>query len=112
PTPTLFPYTTLFRSLGSTIKVTGTGGDFTLLQLNQAPPSGSVFLGWNNAPIANTNNAALYRISHPAWAPQAYSAGHVDTSAPTCTSWPRGERIYSRTTTAGTEGGSSGSPVL
>jgi len=100
------------QRLGSVIKTTGTGGDFTLLQLNQAPPAGSVFLGWNNTPIASTNNAALYRISHPAWAPQAYSDGHVDTSAPTCTGWPRGERIYSRTTVAGTEGGSSGSPVL
>jgi lysyl endopeptidase len=100
------------QRLGSTVKTTGTTGDFTLLQLNQTPPAGSVFMGWNNTPIANTNNAALYRISHPAWAPQAYSDGHVDTSAPTCTGWPRGERIYSRTTTGGTEGGSSGSAVL
>jgi len=100
------------QRLGSTIKATGTGGDFTLLQLNQAPPAGSIFLGWNSTAVANTNNVPLYRISHPAWAPQAYSDGHVDTSAPTCTGWPRGERIYSRTTTAGTEGGSSGSPVL
>jgi trypsin-like peptidase len=100
------------QRLGSTITTTGTAGDFTLLHMNSAPPSGSVFLGWNNTPIANTNNAALYRISHPAWAPQAYSDGHVDTTAPTCTSWPRGERIYSRTTTGGTEGGSSGSPVV
>jgi lysyl endopeptidase len=100
------------QRLGSTIKATGTGGDFTLLQLNQAPPGGSVFLGWNSAPIANTNNAVLYRVSHPAWAPQSYWAGHVDTSAPTCTGWPRGQRIYSRTDSGGTEGGSSGSPVL
>jgi hypothetical protein len=100
------------QRLGATVKASSSSGDFTLLQLNQTPPSGSVFLGWNSAPIANTNNAALYRISHPAWAPQAYSDGHVDTSAPTCTSWPRGERIYSRTTTGGTEGGSSGSPVV
>src|SRR6266436_2450348 len=100
------------QRLGATITATGTGGDFTLLTLNQAPPGGSVFLGWNHTPIANTNNALLYRISHPAWAPQAYSAGNVDTSAPTCTQWPRGQRIYSRTTTGGTEGGSSGSPVV
>ena len=100
------------QRLGSTIKATGTGGDFTLLQLSQTPPANSTFLGWNNTPIASTNGAALYRISHPAWAPQAYSAGAVSTTAPTCTGWPRGERIYSRTTTGGTEGGSSGSPVV
>ncbi|OLC54215.1 MAG: hypothetical protein AUH92_04500 [Acidobacteria bacterium 13_1_40CM_4_69_4] len=100
------------QRLGSTITATGTGGDFTLLTLSQTPPAGSVFLGWNNTPIANTNNASLWRISHPAWAPQAYSDGHVDTSAPTCTQWPRGERIYSRTDHGGTEGGSSGSPVV
>jgi len=100
------------QRLGSTIKTTGTAGDFTLLQLSQAPPSGSVFLGWNNTAVANTNGAALYRISHPAWAPQAWSSDSVSTSAPTCTGWPRGERIYSRTTGGGTEGGSSGSPVV
>jgi V8-like Glu-specific endopeptidase len=100
------------QRLGATIKTTGTAGDFTLLQLNQTPPSGSVFLGWNNTPVASTNNAKLYRISHPAWAPQAYSDQHVDTGAPTCTQWPRGQRIYSRTDVAGTEGGSSGSPVV
>jgi hypothetical protein len=100
------------QRLGATVKATGTGGDFTLLQLNQTPPGGSIFLGWNNAPVANTNNAPLYRISHPAWAPQAWSSQHVDTSAPTCNGWPRGQRIYSRTDAGGTEGGSSGSPVL
>jgi len=48
------------------IKATGTGGDFHLMQLNQAPPGASVFLDGTNTAIANTNNAALYRISHPA----------------------------------------------
>jgi V8-like Glu-specific endopeptidase len=100
------------QRLGSTIKATGTGGDYTLLQLNSAPPSGSTFMGWNNVAVANTNNVGLWRISHPAWAPQAWSTGHTDTSAPTCTGWPRGERIYSRTTGGGTEGGSSGSAVV
>jgi lysyl endopeptidase len=100
------------QRLGATIKATGTAGDYTLMQLNQTPPAGSVFLGWNSAPVANTNNVKLYRISHPAWAPQAYSDQHTDTSAPTCNGWPRGQRIYSRTDVAGTEGGSSGSPVV
>jgi len=100
------------QRLGATVKASASAGDFTLLQLNQAPPSGSIFLGWNNAPVANTNNIDLYRISHPAWAPQAYSKQHTDTAAPTCQGWPRGQRIYSRTDVGGTEGGSSGSPVV
>src|SRR5262245_6220957 len=100
------------QRLGATVKATGTVGDFTLLQLNQAPPGGSIFLGWNSSPVAFLNNHPLHRISHPAWAPQAYSRDHVDTGAPTCTSWPRGQRIYERTEVNGTEGGSSGSPVV
>ena len=101
------------QRLGASVVATGNAGDFTLLQLSQAPPAGSVFLGWNNTPIhAAPSSTKLYRISHPNWAPQAYSDQHVDATAPTCTGWPRGERIYSRTDAAGTEGGSSGSPVV
>ena len=109
------------KQTGSTVSATGRKGDFTLLHLNAAPPAGSVFLGWNSAPVANTNGAQLYRISNPNFGPQVYSAHNVDTSAPTCTGWPRGERIYSRdqdvdSATAGhqgaTDGGSSGSPVV
>jgi V8-like Glu-specific endopeptidase len=100
------------QRLGATVKATGSAGDFTLLQLSQTLPSGSVFLGWTNTAVANTNGVNLYRISHPAWAPQSYSAHTVDTSAPTCTGWPRGQRIYSRDGVGATEGGSSGSPVV
>ena len=100
------------QRLGATLKVTGTAGDFTLLQLNQVPPSGSVFLGTTNAPVANTNGATLHRISHPNWAPQAYSRQAVDTGAGTCSGLPRGTFIYSREQVGGTEGGSSGSPVV
>ena len=100
------------QRLGATVEATGSAGDFTLLRLNQTPPAGSTFLGWNNVAVANTNNINLYRISHPAWAPQAWSSQRTDTSAPTCQGWPRGQRIYSRDTGGGTEGGSSGSAVL
>jgi hypothetical protein len=41
-----------------------------------------------------------------------YNEQSVSTSAPTCSGWPRGERIYSRDTLGGTDGGSSGSPVV
>lgn len=100
------------KTLGATIKATGSAGDFSLFQLNQNPPSGSVFLGWNNAAVANSNGVGLYRISHPSGAPQAYSQHSVDTGSPTCQGWPRGQRIYSHDNTGATEGGSSGSPVL
>lgn len=99
-------------TLGATIKAHATAGDFSLLQLSQNPPSGSVFLGWNNAPIAFTNGADLHRVSHPSGAPQAYSHHQVDSTAGTCTGWPRGERIYSNDIFGATEGGSSGSPVV
>jgi hypothetical protein len=36
----------------------------------------------------------------------------VDTSAGTCSGWPRGGWIYSRDAVGATEGGSSGSPVV
>lgn len=99
-------------TLGATVKATNRKGDFSLLELSQAPPAGSTFLGWNNSPIANTNGAALHRIHHPAGAPQAYSEHEVDTGAGTCRGWPRGERIYSSDVYGATEGGSSGSPVV
>lgn len=103
-----WPYVTT----GATVAASGRKGDFTLLQLTSNPPAGSVFLGWTSAPVANTNGAALYRISNPNFGPQVYSLHNVSTSAGTCTGWPRGERIYSRDITGATDGGSSGSPVL
>ena len=101
-----------YKTVGSTISATNRTGDFTLLHLNANPPAGSVFLGWTNAPIANTNGAALFRVSNPDFGPQVYSEHTVDTTAPQCQGWPRGERIYSRDTLGATDGGSSGSPVL
>jgi hypothetical protein len=99
-------------TVGITVVATGKAGDFTLATLNQAPPAGATFLGWNNAPVANTDGARLYRISNPNFGPQVYSQHDVDSSSPTCIGWPRGQRIYSVDQTGATMGGSSGSPVL
>ncbi len=99
-------------TVGLTVVATGSQGDFTLGTLNQAPPAGAAFLGWNNAPIAFTNGADLHRVSNPNFGPQAYSRHDVDAGSPTCTGWPRGERIYSTDLTGATMGGSSGSPVV
>ncbi|MDX1503977.1 MAG: serine protease [Thermoanaerobaculia bacterium] len=97
---------------GATILKGGKKADYTLMELAGPAPAGSAYLGWNSADVANANGTALFRISHPGGAPQAYSEHVVDTSAPTCGGWPRGARIYSRDVFGATEGGSSGSPVV
>ncbi len=99
-------------TLGATIRRTDRDSDYTLLELAEPAPAGSSFLGWDADPIAFSNGAELFRISHPSGAPQAYSEHVVDTARPTCTGWPRGEWIYSSDTFGATEGGSSGSPVM
>jgi len=97
---------------GASILSKGRSSDYTMLELSGLPDLNRSFMGWNSNPIANTNGVALYRISHPAGAPQAYSEHEVDTSKTTCGSWPRGNWIYSQDIYGATEGGSSGSPVL
>jgi V8-like Glu-specific endopeptidase len=100
------------RMLGGTLLRTNTQSDYTFLRLAGALPAGSTLLGWNSAAVANTAGTALYRISHPKGAPQAYSRHSVNTTAGTCGGWPRGRWIYSNDTLGATEGGSSGSPVM
>jgi V8-like Glu-specific endopeptidase len=109
------PYNNPGETIGSTIKSTGSSSDWSLLELSSAPttPDGVAgYLGWQTAAVANSNNTPLYRISHPSGSPQAYSEQVVDTSKTTCGTLPRGRFIYSRDTLGGTEGGSSGSPVV
>ena len=98
-------------TVGATLLRHGSRGDYSFLRLNQSPPAGSVFLGWSTTAVAYSSGTHLYRLSHPSGAPQGYSEHDVDTSKPTCGSWPRGSWIYSRDILGATEGGSSGSPV-
>ncbi|MCI0615072.1 serine protease, partial [bacterium] len=100
------------QTQGASVSATGKKGDFTLLHLNSNPPADSTFLGWSTTPVANTNGLNLVRVSNPNFGPQVYSEHSVDTGAPTCSSWPRGERIYSRDTFGAIDGGSSGSPIV
>ena len=101
-----------YQTSGATVSKSNRKGDFSLLHLNTTPPAGSVTLGWTSTPVANSNGTKLYRVSNPNFGPQVYSEHQVDTSAPTCSSWPRGERIYSRDTLGAIDGGSSGSPIV
>jgi V8-like Glu-specific endopeptidase len=109
------PYNNNGETIGAQIVASNSTSDYTLLRLSSAPttPDGvATYLGWSSTAVANTNSTPLYRISHPAGSPQAYSEHVVDTSKPTCRTWPRGNWIYSRDTLGATEGGSSGSPVV
>jgi len=109
------PYFSGGDTLGAQIVAGNRTGDYTLLRLSSAPTTDdgvANYLGWSTTAVANSNGAGLYRLSHPQGSPQAYSEHSVSTSAPTCSSWPRGSWIYSRDTLGATEGGSSGSPVL
>jgi V8-like Glu-specific endopeptidase len=101
------------RTLGSSIASTNETGDYTLLELDEPAPAGTVMMGWDTTPIAHANGTMLYRISHPSGAPQAYSTHQVEDSYGSCGgSWPIPDWIYSQDVTGATEGGSSGSPVL
>ena len=109
------PYSNTGNTVGATILSHSSTNDHSFLQLSSNPvtPDGTVaYLGWNSAPVANSNGFNMYRISHPSGAPQAYSEHSVDTGAGTCSTLPRGNFIYSHDTFGATEGGSSGSPVV
>jgi hypothetical protein len=99
-------------TLGSTVVATDRTGDFSLLRLKGNLPGGVAFLGWTTDVVAFNYGLMLYRISHSAAAPQAYSEHSVDASFRPCNSWPRGPWIYSRDMFGATQGGSSGSPVV
>lgn len=99
------------RTLGASVVSTNSTGDYTLLQLSETPPAGSVYLGWTTQVVSSTDGFGLYRVSHPGGAPQAFSKHEVDADSIQCTGWPRGSWIYSKDIIGATEGGSSGSPV-
>jgi hypothetical protein len=100
------------HTIGSTVLKTSQNGDFTLLELSQDPPAGTIFLGFNNSPVAFTGGAELYRISNPNFGPQVFSHHQVDAGVTTCNGLPRGEFIYSVDHQGATDGGSSGAPVV
>ena len=108
PSPAGFPST-----LGSTLLATGPTSDFTLVQLAEAPPDGSVFLGWTTDDYTHAGGTLLYRLSYPDGGPQIYTKETVS-SVPdpvVCGDAPQGPYLYEKDTVGGTGGGSSGSPL-
>lgn len=108
PSPSLFP-----RTLGATLLATGPATDFTLVQLSEEPPDGSVYLGWTTADVAHAGGTALYRLSYAEGNPQIYTREEVSAvpEPVSCSGAPQGDYIYSKDVDGGTGGGSSGAPM-
>ncbi len=110
PEPSRFGFP---RTLGSTLLASGFQSDFTLVQLSQDPPDGSVFLGWTTDEVAFSGGTLLYRLSYPNARPQFFTQERIS-ATPTpvvCAEAAQGDFIYEKDTLGGTGGGSSGSPV-
>ena len=54
PDPFGFPHT-----LGSTLRATGEPSDFTLVELDDPPPDGSLFFGWTTADVTQTTEPSF-----------------------------------------------------
>lgn len=100
------------RSSGASLLATDSSADYTLLELNNRPGT-RWFLGWSTAPDATSAGTLLHRVSHPAGKPQHLSQGTVDTDTGFfCQGVPRPRYLYTQLVLGGTQGGSSGSPLI
>jgi hypothetical protein len=108
PPPFGFP-----RTLGSTLRATSATSDFTLVELDEDPPPGSVFLGWTTADVTLDDDMLLYRLHHPNGRPQFFTKEQVTATVTpfVCFEFPQGPFLYQRDIVGGTAGGSSGSPL-
>jgi V8-like Glu-specific endopeptidase len=104
-------HSSLERTSGAKLLVTGTDGDFTLLELNKIP-SGRWFMGFNANLSGIAPGTTLHRISYPDDGPQSYSQMKVDGGNGVCPSYPRTSYVYQSLIMGATLGGSSGSPVM
>ena len=107
---------------GAQLIFTNQMADGTLLRLNQTPPNGVVYAGWNAALMAKDD--AVVSISHPAGAPMKWALGTVNVidknglPNPNSTNGQLGlqgynQQMYGIFFTQGIiEGGSSGSGIF
>ncbi len=65
------------RTLGSTLRATGEPSDFTLVELDEDPPDGSLFFGWTTADVTQNDGTILYRLHHPNGRPQFYTEEQI-----------------------------------
>lgn len=94
---------------GATLEFANTSSDVLLLRLNNAPPAGAYYLGWNSAQIANGTEIVV--LHHPAGDVKKVSLGEVKGFG-TSDLPPSGQFIKVGYTDGTTEGGSSGCGLL
>jgi lysyl endopeptidase len=93
---------------GATIEYANTSADVLLVRLNNAPPAGAYYLGWNSAQIANGTEIAV--LHHPAGDVKKVSFGAVKGFG--ASNLASGQFIKVGYTDGTTEGGSSGCGLL
>jgi len=109
-------FSTLPRSIGSTLLSTSSVSDYSLVRLNTLP-AGRYLLGWDANSSAASVGTRLYRISHPAASDgsgiyvQAFSSTTVSSSA-LCSGLSRPSFLGSTLFQGATDHGSSGSPTI
>ncbi len=104
---------TLPRSLGANLLISGVSSDFTLIELVNPPQGTRSLLGWNANMGAIADGTTFYRVAHPSGGPQRFSRNSfTQTPSPiVCSQLPQSSFLYSRGTYGGTTGGSSGAPM-
>ncbi|MEO5376650.1 MAG: trypsin-like peptidase domain-containing protein [Magnetococcus sp. DMHC-6] len=96
------------KTQGATYKIgksDSSSSDFTLLELNQSPPAGTLYLGWTTTDL--TAGQSVVGIHHPAGTQQRISYGNENHATSIGTNF-----WGVRWTQSSTEGGSSGSPLF
>ena len=99
------------RSNGATLLVTGTGSDFSLLELDSVP-SGRLFMGWNANESAVKAGTRLHHLSFFEASGQNYPQTIVDGSIQSCSGLPQSSYIIQSQSIGGVGPGNSGAPVL
>lgn len=93
---------------GATVQFASVASDVLFLRLNNAPPAGANFLGWNAATLATGNEVLL--LHHPAGDVKKVTLGQVKGFGPS--SLASGNFVQAGYTDGTTEGGSSGCALL
>lgn len=93
---------------GATVQFASEASDVLFLRLNNAPPSGATFLGWNAAALSPGDDVLL--LHHPAGDVKKISLGRIKGFGPS--NLASGNFVQAGYTDGTTEGGSSGCGLL